>query len=162
MSALLSVSSRPRAESLRPGLDVAVHVIEPGTPGSGVYDVTQPDYLLLNNACGQLSLYPFETEPDQPCYGIGLYDWAVRTGYRWVGDRCAIDPTGRADRAPPLPAPPPDGRVPPVVLPGAPCRRATERPHRPPPHRRGRPCRQSAMAAKRSAWPTAQRSSPTT
>jgi uncharacterized NAD(P)/FAD-binding protein YdhS len=82
-------------EELRPGLDVAVHVIEPGRPGSGVYDVTQPDYLLLNNACGELSLYPFETEPDQPCYGVGLHDWAVAQGYRWVGDRCAIDPTGR-------------------------------------------------------------------
>jgi hypothetical protein len=82
-------------EELRPGIDVAVHVIEPGTPGSGVYDVTQPDYLLLNNACRELSLYPFETEPDQPCYGLGLFDWAVRRGYRWVGDRCAIDPTGQ-------------------------------------------------------------------
>jgi hypothetical protein len=82
-------------EELRPGIDVAVHVIEPGTPGSGVYDITQPDYLLLNNPCGELSLYPFETEPDQPCYGVGLFDWAVRRGYRWVGDRCAIDPTGR-------------------------------------------------------------------
>ena len=64
-------------QELPPGADVAVHVIEPGTPGSGVYDVTQPDYLLLNNPCGQLSLYPFETESDQPCYGVGLYDWAV-------------------------------------------------------------------------------------
>ena len=82
-------------QELRPGVDVAVHVIEPGTPGSGVYDVTQPDYLLLNNACGELSLYPFETESDQPYYGVGLYDWAVARGYRWVGDRCVIDPTGQ-------------------------------------------------------------------
>ena len=82
-------------QELPSGVDVAVHVIEPGTPGSGVYDVTQPDYLLLNNPCGELSLYPFETEPDQPGYGVGLYDWAVRRGYRWVGDRCAIDPTGQ-------------------------------------------------------------------
>jgi len=82
-------------QELRAGHAVAVHVIEPGTPGSGVYDVSQPDYLLLNNPCGQLSLYPFEVEPDQPCYGIGLYDWAVARGYRWVGDRCAIDPTGQ-------------------------------------------------------------------
>ena len=81
-------------QELRPGIDVAVHVIEPGTPGSGVYDVTQPDYLLLNNPCGELSLYPFETEPDQPCYGLGLYEWAVERGYRWVGDRCVIDPAG--------------------------------------------------------------------
>ncbi|MFZ0090842.1 MAG: FAD/NAD(P)-binding protein, partial [Solirubrobacteraceae bacterium] len=82
-------------QEVRPAVDVAVHVIEPGIPGSGVYDTAQPDYLLLNNACGELSLYPFETEPDQPCYGVGLYDWAVTTGYRWVGDRCVIDPAGR-------------------------------------------------------------------
>jgi hypothetical protein len=82
-------------QELRSGIDVAVHVIEPGTPGSGVYDVTQPDYLLLNNPCGQLSLYPFETESDQPAYAVGLYDWAVAQGYRWIGDRCAIDPAGR-------------------------------------------------------------------
>jgi hypothetical protein len=81
-------------QELRPGSDVAVHVIEPGTPGSGVYDVNQPDYLLLNNACGELSLYPFETELDQPCYAVGLYDWAVRRGYRWVGDRCVIATSG--------------------------------------------------------------------
>lgn len=76
------------------GLELAVHVVEPGTPGSGVYDVTQPDYLLLNNACGQLSLYPFSTEDDQPPYGVGLYDWAVARGYRWVDHRCVVDPAG--------------------------------------------------------------------
>ena len=81
-------------QELRPGVDVAVHVIEPGTPGSGVYDVTQPDFLLLNNPCGELSLYPFETESDQPYYGVGLYEWAVERGYRWVGDRCVIDRMG--------------------------------------------------------------------
>jgi uncharacterized NAD(P)/FAD-binding protein YdhS len=80
---------------LRPGLEVEVHVIEPGTPGSGVYDVTQPDYLLMNNACSQISLYPFASEADQPGYGIGLFDWAVGQGYRWVGDVCAVDDSGR-------------------------------------------------------------------
>jgi uncharacterized NAD(P)/FAD-binding protein YdhS len=82
-------------QDLRPGVDIAVHVIEPGTPGSGVYDVTQPDYLLLNNPCGELSLYPFETEDDQPGYGMGLHEWAVACGYRWVNDRCVIDPAGQ-------------------------------------------------------------------
>ena len=82
-------------EELEPGVGIAVHVIEPGTPGSGVYDVTQPDYLVLNNPCGELSLYPFETEPEQPCYAVGLYDWAVAEGYRWVGDRCVRDPAAQ-------------------------------------------------------------------
>jgi hypothetical protein len=80
---------------LRPGLEVEVHVIEPGTPGSGVYDVTQPDYLLLNNPCGQISLYPFASEADQPGYGVGLYDWAVGQGYRWAGDVCVRGDSGR-------------------------------------------------------------------
>jgi len=80
---------------LRPGLEVMVHVIEPGTPGSGVYDVTQPDYLLMNNACSQISLYPYATEADQPAYGVGLYEWAVGQGYRWVGDVCGVDHSGR-------------------------------------------------------------------
>jgi len=81
-------------QDLPRGIDVAVHVVEPGTPGSGVYDITQPDYLLLNNPCGQLTLYPFETESYQPSYGVSLYDWVVARGYRWVGDRCAVDPAG--------------------------------------------------------------------
>jgi FAD-NAD(P)-binding len=81
-------------QDLPPGVDVVVHVVEPGTPGSGVYDTTQPDYLLLNNPCGQLTLYPFETESYQPFYGVSLYDWVTARGYRWVGDRCAVDPAG--------------------------------------------------------------------
>jgi FAD-NAD(P)-binding len=79
---------------LRPGLRVEVHVVEPDVPGSGVYDVSQPDYLLLNNPCGQLSLFPYAGEDDQPGYGIGFFDWAVEQGYRWVGDQCLIDPSG--------------------------------------------------------------------
>jgi FAD-NAD(P)-binding len=81
-------------QSPQPGLGVEVHVIEPGTPGSGVYDVAQPDYLLLNAPCGQLTLYPFATQSDQPCYGVGLYDWVLERGYRWVGDRCEVSPAG--------------------------------------------------------------------
>lgn len=94
LCALERVVSTARQE-VGPGVNVAVHVIEPGIPGSGVYDVAQPDYLLLNNPCGELSLYPFETEADQPLYGVGLFDWAVQRGYRWVGDQCVIDPRGQ-------------------------------------------------------------------
>lgn len=80
---------------LRYGLELDVHVVEPGMPGAGVYDVTQPDYLLLNAPCGQLSMYPFATEADQPPYAVGLHEWVVSRGYRWVGDRCAVDPYGQ-------------------------------------------------------------------
>lgn len=93
LCALERVVSLARQELPR-GIDVAVHVVEPGTPGSGVYDTAQPDYLLLNNPCGQLTLYPFETESHQPRYGVRPYDWVVARGYRWVGNRCAVDPAG--------------------------------------------------------------------
>ena len=78
---------------LTPGLTLEIHTVDPGTPGSGVYDLDQPDYLLLNNPCSQLSLYPF-ANGDTPRYGVGLYEWAVARGYRWLGERCVLDPAG--------------------------------------------------------------------
>jgi hypothetical protein len=80
---------------LRAGLEVEIHVIEPGTPGSGVYDPTQPDYLLLNSTCAAIALHPFADQADLPSYCISLYDWADAQGYRWVGDFCSLDPSGR-------------------------------------------------------------------
>ena len=52
-----------RRESRR-GPAMRVHVVEPSAPGAGVYGLTQPDYLLMNNPCGQLSLYPDPNEFD--------------------------------------------------------------------------------------------------
>ena len=73
---------------------LAVEVVQPGPPGSGVYSVDQPDYLILNNACGQLSLYAMGGGAEVP-YGLGFYEWVTREGYRWVDDRCSRDPRGR-------------------------------------------------------------------
>lgn len=67
-----------------------VHVVEPSAPGAGVYGVTQPDYLLMNNPCGQLSLYPDPNVGDAPRYGFGLYEWAVQFGYHWDGNACRV------------------------------------------------------------------------
>jgi uncharacterized NAD(P)/FAD-binding protein YdhS len=64
---------------------VRVHVVEPGQLGGGVYSVAQPDYLILNNPCGQLSLYAAPYGDEDPQYGVGLYEWALRQGYRRVG-----------------------------------------------------------------------------
>ncbi|MGD1050726.1 MAG: FAD/NAD(P)-binding protein [Solirubrobacteraceae bacterium] len=65
-------------------------------PAPRAYDVTQPDYLLLNSSCGAISLYPFTDGEDEPSYAVGLHEWAQSEGYRWVGDACAVDPGGRA------------------------------------------------------------------
>ncbi|MGH9045564.1 MAG: FAD/NAD(P)-binding protein [Acidimicrobiales bacterium] len=64
-----------------------VHVIEPGTPGSGVFGGEQPDYLILNTPCGQHSLYPFPDEARHRA-ATGFYEWAISSGYQWVGGRC--------------------------------------------------------------------------
>ena len=77
------------------GWRARVHVVEPAAPGCGVYRMDEPDYLILNNACGQMSLYATPTDGPPPRYGVGFYDWAVARGYRWVGDECRIDPSGR-------------------------------------------------------------------
>ena len=50
----------------------AVHVIEPGQLGGGVYSTAQPDYLILNNPCGQLSLYAKPDYEVDPPYAKGL------------------------------------------------------------------------------------------
>lgn len=73
---------------------IRVHVVDPGPLGGGVYSVGQPDYLVLNNACGQLSLYASPDGGEDPPYAVGLYDWALRKGYRWVGHECRIGGDG--------------------------------------------------------------------
>ena len=49
------VLERAVAQARRVETSVRVHVIEPGALGGGVYAMGQPDYLVLNNPCGQLS-----------------------------------------------------------------------------------------------------------
>lgn len=82
--------------SHRRSVQAQVHVIEPRTPGAGLYEIDQPDYLIMNNPCGQLSLYPESACGGSPQYGVGFYDWVRLRGYRWIGDACRIDPNGRA------------------------------------------------------------------
>ena len=74
---------------------IRLHLIEPGAPGGVQYSTEQPDYLVLNNACGQLSMYAGVDESRSVEEALGLYEWAVRSGYHWFGDDCRIDATGR-------------------------------------------------------------------
>ncbi len=72
-----------------------VHVVEPAPPGPGVYSCEEPEYLLLNTPCGQISLYPWDYEGSRPRYGLGLFDWATQVGYRWNGEACQLASSGR-------------------------------------------------------------------
>jgi uncharacterized NAD(P)/FAD-binding protein YdhS len=77
---------------------IRVHLIDPGQLGGGVYSANQPDYLVLNNACSQLSLYASPNSEEHPPYAVGLYEWAVVRGYRWVGYECRIGKEGEPIR----------------------------------------------------------------
>ncbi|MGH9293070.1 MAG: FAD/NAD(P)-binding protein [Acidimicrobiales bacterium] len=72
-----------------------VHVIDPAAPGPGVYLLDQPDYLLLNTPCGQVSLYAMPDDAARPAYGESMYEWLSNMGYRWVGDSCRVSARGR-------------------------------------------------------------------
>jgi hypothetical protein len=90
LSALERVVTASHRRDSPPG-GLTVHLVEPNTPGSGVYGATSPDYHVLNNPCGQLSLWA-EADPIDRRYCVGLYDWARQQGYRWDGWRCRIGP----------------------------------------------------------------------
>jgi uncharacterized NAD(P)/FAD-binding protein YdhS len=75
---------------------VRVHVIEPGQLGGGVYSASQPDYLILNNPCGQLSLYAAPDDDAHRGYAVGLYEWATQKGYRRVDYEYKIGQGGEA------------------------------------------------------------------
>jgi uncharacterized NAD(P)/FAD-binding protein YdhS len=53
----LCVLERAVSRARRVRTPVRVYLVEPAQLGGGVYSAAQPDFLVLNNACGQLSLY---------------------------------------------------------------------------------------------------------
>ena len=95
----LCVLERTVNRARQTSAQIRVHVVEPGQLGGGVYRMDQPDYLVLNNACGQLSLYAAPSEHHTPPYGIGLQEWAVARGYRWVGYECRVNTQGTPIRS---------------------------------------------------------------
>jgi hypothetical protein len=90
----LCVLERTVSRARQTGTPVRVHVVEPARLGGGAYAAEQPDFLVLNNACGQLSLYAAPDGDALPPYAVGLYQWAVACGYRWVGYECRIGAGG--------------------------------------------------------------------
>jgi uncharacterized NAD(P)/FAD-binding protein YdhS len=94
----LCVMERTVNHARRTGKPVRLHLIEPAQLGGGVYSAEQPDFLILNNACGQLSLYAAPDGDEPPPYAVGLHQWAMVSGYRWVGYECRIGAGGTAIR----------------------------------------------------------------
>lgn len=77
-----------------------VDVIDPVGDGAGVHHAEQPDYLLLNTTCGQVSMFPdaatVGADVDQP--GPTLYDWVTERGLRLGVDGYTVSHQGRPIR----------------------------------------------------------------
>ncbi|WIH04874.1 FAD/NAD(P)-binding protein [Xanthomonas translucens pv. graminis] len=71
---------------------ITVHVVEPFTPGTGIYEESLPDYLVMNNACGDIGLARLWRHGAEQ--ETRLYDWAVSHGYRRFGRDYRKDPAG--------------------------------------------------------------------
>ncbi|GIG56162.1 hypothetical protein Lfu02_05340 [Longispora fulva] len=79
---------------------VRVEVIDPLCTGAGVHDVTQPDYLLLNTTCAQVSLFPdaCTVGDTAPAPGPNLWEWVTARGLRLADDGYTVGAHGRAIR----------------------------------------------------------------
>lgn len=84
-----------RVRTLGPGgPQVLVHICEPNTPGSGMFDRHEPDYLIMNTPCGEHVLHPSRDETSVRSSDQGLYEWVVAQGYQWTGATCAVTQSG--------------------------------------------------------------------
>ena len=79
---------------------VRVEIVDPTCAGAGVHDTGQPDYLLLNTTCSQVSMFPDSctvgADVDQP--GPSLYEWVTERGLRMGEDGFTVGRAGRPIR----------------------------------------------------------------
>jgi biotin carboxylase len=82
------------------GRRVRVELIDPRCDGAGVHHLDQPDYLLLNTTCAQVSLFPdrLSVGEDTGEPGPSLYDWVTGRGLRIGEDGFTVGTTGREIR----------------------------------------------------------------
>ncbi|HEY8472075.1 MAG TPA: FAD/NAD(P)-binding protein [Natronosporangium sp.] len=76
---------------------ITVALVDPRCDGAGVHATDQPDYLLLNTTCAQVSMFPDAAtvgdELDAP--GPSLYEWATARGLRLAADGYTVGGEGR-------------------------------------------------------------------
>jgi FAD-NAD(P)-binding protein len=76
---------------------VRVHLVDPCSRGPEQYDTGQPDYLLLNIVCGQVSMFPDVASVGDcpPTTGPSLYEWVSERGLLIGDDRMTVGAHGR-------------------------------------------------------------------
>lgn len=96
----LSVFERLLTLATRSGEPVRIDLIDPLCSGAGVHAVDQPDYLLLNTTCGQVSMFPdahsVGAAAGDP--GPSLYQWVADRGLRIGSDGFTVGRHGRPVR----------------------------------------------------------------
>lgn len=93
----LSVLERLLALADQSGDRLRIELIDPTGNGAGVHPVTQPDYLLLNTICSQVSMFPDSRSVGDTVRltGPSLYEWAVERRLRIGRDGFSVGPVGR-------------------------------------------------------------------
>ncbi len=76
---------------------IRIEIVDPSCTGTGLHTTDQPDYLLLNTPCAQVSMFPDpHTVTDRTDrLGPTLYQWATARGLRLGADGCSVGRTGR-------------------------------------------------------------------
>lgn len=76
---------------------IRVNLVDPSPRGPEQYDTGQPDYLLLNIVCGQVSMFPDEASVSDcaPTTGPSLYEWVRERGLLLDDDGFTVGRCGR-------------------------------------------------------------------
>lgn len=79
-----------------------LHLIEPQVLGVGLHNPSQPDYLLLNTICSQISMFPdaIALGNNLSREGLDLYRWTELNGYKLHKDGYTVSCHGERDIQP--------------------------------------------------------------
>jgi uncharacterized NAD(P)/FAD-binding protein YdhS len=79
---------------------VRVEIVDPTCAGAGIHQTGQPDYLLLNTTCGQVSMFPdtLSVGADVGEPGPSLHEWVTGRGLRLAEDGFTVGARGRPIR----------------------------------------------------------------
>jgi uncharacterized NAD(P)/FAD-binding protein YdhS len=93
----LGVLERLLALAEQSGVRLRIELIDPIGNGAGVHATDQPDYLLLNTICSQVSMFPdkYSVGDSLRLTGPTLHEWAIERGLRIADDGYTVGSTGR-------------------------------------------------------------------
>ncbi|MGW2248615.1 FAD/NAD(P)-binding protein [Kitasatospora sp. NPDC001660] len=96
---IITLALKPEKQGAPPG-PFRIEIIDPLSEGEGLHSVTQPDYLLLNTLCGEISMFPDADAvgADAGEAGPSLYEWVTERGLRLAEDGHTVGRSGRPVR----------------------------------------------------------------